>query len=58
MVIIQRSIFNYYVGLKENIKESFFTTNIFSKKNATSKSYDIKKIEKIINILKRHWIDE
>ena len=58
VVIIQRSIFNYYVGLKENIKESFFTTNIFSKKNATSKSYDIKKIEKIINILKRHWIDE
>ena len=58
VVIIQRSIFNYYVGLKENINESFFTTNIFSKKNATSKSYDIKKIEKIINILKRHWIDE
>lgn len=58
LVIIQRSIFNYYVGLKENIKESFFTTNIFSKKNATSKSYDIKKIEKIINILKRQWIDE
>ena len=58
VVIIQRSIFNYYVGLKENIKESFFTTNIFRKKNTKSKSYDIKKIEKIINILKRHWIDE
>ena len=58
VVIIQRSIFNYYVVLKEKIKKSFFTTNIFSKKNATSKSYDIKKIEKIINILKRHWIDE
>ena len=58
IVIIQRSIFNYYVGLKENIKESFFTTNIFSKKNAKNKSYDIRKIEKIINLLKRHWIDE
>ena len=58
IIIIQRSIFNYYIGLKENIKESFFTTNIFNKKNATNKNYDIKKIEKIINILKRHWIDE
>ncbi len=56
-VIVQRSIFNYFVGLKENIKESIFTTNIFSKKNQKNNEYDIKKIDKVISLLKRHWID-
>ncbi len=56
-VILQRSIFNHFVTLKENSKESLLTTNIFKKKSAESHKYDIKKINNLIDIMKRNWID-
>ena len=54
-IIVQRSIFNYFSILKENVKDTFFTKNIFKKKNANENKYDIKKLNKIIGILKRGW---
>ena len=57
LVIIQRSIFNHFIGLKENTKESFLTTNIFKKKSSNENKYDLKKLDKIISLLKRNWID-
>ena len=56
-IILQRSIFNYFVALHENTKESFFTKNIFRKRNAEANKYDVKKIEKIIATLKGAWVD-
>ncbi len=56
-IILQRSIFNYFVALRENTKESFFTQNIFKKRNADENKYDIKKISEIIILLKEDWID-
>lgn len=57
LVVIQRSIFNYFIGLKENAKESFLTANIFKKKNANEKKYDLKKLDNIISLMKKNWID-
>lgn len=56
-IIIQRSVFNYYVALKENLKESFFSKNIFKKRNASESKYNVKKINTIIMELKRSWLD-
>lgn len=58
LVLIQRSIFNYFVGLRENVKDSFFTTNIFKKRNSQESKYDIKKLDFIIDLMKKNWIDE
>ena len=57
-ILIQRSIFNYFVALKENLKESFFAKNIFQKRSANENKYDVKKINTIIIELKRSWIDK
>ena len=55
-VILQRSIFSYYVGIQETIKEMNKTANIFKKKNSNESKFDIKKIENLISILKINWI--
>lgn len=57
-IIIQRSIFNYFIALKEQSKESFLTTNIFRKKQEEKQKFDTKKIENIISKLKKSWINE
>lgn len=56
-VLVQRSIFSYFISIKENQKDSFFSSNIFKKKNTNEPKYDIKKINSIIDKLKRSWID-
>lgn len=57
-VLVQRSIFSYFISIKENQKDSFFSSNIFKKRNTNEPKYDIKKINSIIDKLKRSWIDE
>lgn len=57
-VIIQRSIFNQFIAMREASKESLLTANIFRKKQIQKEKYDIKKIEKVINIIKKNWINE
>ncbi len=56
-ILLQRSIFNYFVSLKESLKESLLTTNIFKRKNSNECKYDIKKIDNLIKIMKNSWID-
>ena len=56
-ILLQRSVFNYFVAKKENLKDSKLTTNIFRLRNKSEENYDIKKIEKIIEFLKRNWLD-
>ncbi len=56
-VLVQRSIFSYFISIKENQKDSFFSSNIFKKKNTNETKYDIKKINSIIDKLKRSWIN-
>lgn len=58
MVIIQRSIFNYFFSVKETAKESVLTTNIFKKKQIEKEKIDIKKIESILDFLSIKWIHE
>ncbi len=56
-VLIQRSIFSYFITIKENQKESFLPSNIFKKRNTDEQKYDIKKLNKIIDKLQRSWIN-
>ena len=56
-IIVQRSIFSYFVGTKENIKDSIFTTNIFLKKKSDEQKLDSKKIDKIIDKLTKSWLN-
>ena len=57
-VILQRSVFSNFVILKENQKESLLTVNIFKKKNNNLSEYDSKKLDKIIDFLRKKWINE
>ena len=57
-VILQRSIFNSFIAKRELSKENVLTTNIFRKKQIQKENYDTKKIDKIINLLKKNWIYE
>ena len=56
-VILQRSIFTFFITQKENSKESLLTTNIFKKRNTQVQKYDVKKLDKLIDIMKRNRID-
>ena len=56
-VLIQRSIFNHFITLRELCKESLLATNIFRKKNLNEQKYDIKKIDNLIKLMKKSWID-
>lgn len=56
-VLIQRSIFNHFISLRELCKESLLATNIFRKKNLNEQKYDIKKIDNLIKLMKKSWID-
>ena len=44
--------------LKETAKESILTTNIFRKKEAEKNKIDTKKVQNIIELLKKNWINE
>ena len=55
-VLVQRSIFSHFTILRENQKEFALTVNIFKKKTATENQYDVKKIDNILDILKKCWI--
>lgn len=57
-VILQRSVFNNFVILKENLKESLLTVNIFRKNNKRQAEYDAKKLDFIIDLLGKNWINE
>lgn len=57
-ILVQRSIFNHFISLKEMSKESILTTNIFRKKETEKTKLDSKKITRIIELLKKNWIDE
>lgn len=56
-VLIQRSIFNNFISLRELCKESLLATNIFRKKNLNEQKHDIKKIDNLIKLMKKSWID-
>lgn len=58
MVIMQRSVFNYFFSLKEKEKESVLPVNIFRRKQIEKEKIDIKKIAKILDFLSRNWINE
>ncbi|MBQ8886397.1 MAG: hypothetical protein IJY61_01685 [Candidatus Gastranaerophilales bacterium] len=57
-VIIQRSIFSHFVSLLENAKDAIHTANIFTKRNSNEAKYDIKKLESIVEFLKKSWLNE
>ena len=57
-ILLQRSIFNYFAGKREIIKDDKFTTNIFRKRNSSETKLDSKKLDRIIDILKKNWINE
>lgn len=57
-ILVQRSIFNHFFMLKEAAKENILTTNIFRKKEAEKNKIDTKKVQNIIELLKKNWINE
>lgn len=56
-IILQRSIFNNILLLKENVKTSVLPTNIFKKKSVNEEKYSIQKIDKIVCVLKKSWLN-
>ena len=58
LVTLQRSIYSHFTYLIENSKDNLLTTNIFKKRNSKNIKYDIKKLEKILDLLKKNWINE
>ncbi len=57
-ILLQRSIFNHFVALKENLKESKSIVNIFKKRNNSTDELDVNKIDSIISFLKKSWLNE
>lgn len=57
-VLLQRSIVNNIVNIKETQKGLSGTVNIFRKKTMQGTEYDLKKLDLILNILERNWINE
>ncbi len=58
IIIIQRSIFNHFAALKEASKDTFFTANIFRKKQKESDKINVKKVETIIETLTKNWLND
>ena len=56
-IIMQRSVFNNFVSKREHINDTKLTTNIFRMRNASENKLDIKKIEEIIDLLNRSWLN-
>ena len=57
-IILQRSVFNHFIAWKENLKESKSIVNIFKKRNNSEDEVDTKKIDEIILLLKKSWLNE
>ena len=57
-ILLQRSVFNYFAGKREIIKDDKFTANIFRKRNSSETKLDSKKLDRIIDILKKNWLNE
>lgn len=57
--IIKKSVYEYFVLVKQNIKEAGFTTNIFrAKKEKNDEKMDIKKVENIIKNIETKWVNQ
>ncbi len=55
--IIKKSIYEYFVLTKQNLKEVVFSTNIFrAKKEKSEQKVDIKKIDEIIKKIESKWV--
>lgn len=57
-ILIERSVFNHFVILKDNLKNNKLTVNIFRKKAVDENKYDENKLNNIIKTLESSWIDE
>ena len=57
-ILLQRSVFSHFVSLKEYLKESKSIVNIFKKRNNTDEEYDSKKIDEILELLRKSWLNE
>lgn len=57
-IIMQRSVFNNFTAIRENLKTSAFTANIFTKKNKKENVFDKKETDAVLNILKKGWFNE
>ena len=57
-ILLQRSVFSHFVTLKEYIKESKSVVNIFKKRNNTEDEYNSKKIDEILDLMRKSWLNE
>lgn len=57
-IIMQRSVFNNFTAIRENLKTSAFTANIFTKKNKKENVFYKKETDAVLNILKKGWFNE
>lgn len=57
-IIIQRSIVNNLVAIKENQNDNLIKTNIFKHKATMDSPYNIKQTDAVLDFLKRNWINE
>lgn len=55
-ILLQRTVFNNAIRIKQDIKTKNEAANIFSKNNEIKEEYDIKIIDKLIKELQKNWI--
>lgn len=55
--IIRKSIYEHFLLMRENIKESQTTTNIFRLRQHKESTADIKKINDLIKNIEKNWAD-
>ncbi len=56
-ILLERSVFNYFFMLKDNLKDKKLTVNIFRKKTQEENKYSENKLNAILKTLESNWIN-
>ncbi len=56
-ILLERSVFNHFYMLKDNIKDKKLTVNIFRKKAQEESNYSENKLNEILKILESNWMN-
>ena len=56
-ILLERSVFNHFFMLKDNLKDRKLTVNIFRKKKQEENQYSENKLNEILKILESNWMN-
>ena len=56
--IVRKSVYEYFLQVRQNLKEVKFSTNIFRlKKDCCCPKFDLKVVDKLIDSIEKSWVD-